>query len=120
MDGTGNFTYNFPLGTNFANVGGWYEVDEVLSIAFTPDPKPAPDAVQFPALPKAKGPLSENFENFTAFRENANPPVRRPPRIQPPRRAAPIPAPQGVSPAAKQRLDSQQLEQTLRNLQFNR
>ncbi|MET4802826.1 hypothetical protein [Bradyrhizobium sp. LB11.1] len=119
LDGAGNFTYNFPLGTNFGNVGGWYEVDEILSIAFTPDPKPAPEAVQFPALPpKTKGPpLSENF---TTFRENANPPFRPAPRIRQPRRAAPAAVPQGVSPEAKSRLDSQQLEQTLRNLQFNR
>lgn len=118
LDGTGNFTYNFPLGTDFGSVGGWYEVDTILSIAFTPDPKPAPEPVQFPSLPKAKGtPLSEEF---TTFRENANPSFRPAPRIRQPRRVAPSAAPQGVSPEAKERLDSQQFEQTLRNLQFNR
>jgi hypothetical protein len=117
VDGAGNFTYNFPLGTDFGSIGGWYEVDEILSIAFTRDPKPAPQPIQFPALsPKSKAPPPS--ERITTFRKNAVPSERPAPlsRLRP----TPAPAVQGVSPEAKSRLDSQQLEQTLRNLQFNR
>lgn len=42
FDGTGNFTYNFPLGTNFASLFGSYALDETLQISMTPDPKRKP------------------------------------------------------------------------------
>ncbi len=118
MDGTGNFTYNFPLGTNFANVGGWYEVDETLSITFTPDPKPGPQIVQFPPLPTKQKVSETDSGRFTTFRRTEQ--TQRPPSRVGPRSSVAPAAPRGVSPAAKQRLDQMQNEQTIRNLQFIR
>ena len=37
FSGNGNFTYNFPFGTNFATIGGFYDVDETLDITLAPD-----------------------------------------------------------------------------------
>lgn len=119
LDGSGNFTYNFPLGTNFVNAGGWYEVDETLSITFTQDPKPAPNIVQFPAFTKQKVSEASPEKNFIRFREDGQPRIRPPARVRRTPSGAPA-APQGVSPEAKERLDRQQNEQTIRNLQFNR
>jgi hypothetical protein len=35
--GSGTFTYNFPLGTDFASLSGTYDLDETLTIGLTPD-----------------------------------------------------------------------------------
>lgn len=35
--GSGTFTYNFPLGTDFASLSGNYDLDETLTIGLTPD-----------------------------------------------------------------------------------
>ena len=37
FSGNGNFTYNFPFGTNFGAITGFYDVDETLDITMTPD-----------------------------------------------------------------------------------
>jgi hypothetical protein len=37
FSGNGNFTYNFPFGTNFGAISGYYDVDETLDITLTPD-----------------------------------------------------------------------------------
>lgn len=35
--GNGNFTYNFPFGTNFATISGNYDMDETLEVTITRD-----------------------------------------------------------------------------------
>jgi len=36
--GSGSFTYNFPLGTDFGSLSGSYDLDETLTIGLTADP----------------------------------------------------------------------------------
>jgi len=47
LDGAGTFTYNFPLGTDFAGIAGNTSLEETLSITLTPDP----DKVAAKSLP---------------------------------------------------------------------
>jgi hypothetical protein len=49
MDGSGNFTYNFPLGTDFGGLMASYQSDQSLAIAFTPAP---PDQRPVKTLPE--------------------------------------------------------------------
>lgn len=111
MDGTGAYTYNFPYGTTFASMGGWYEIDEILTISFTPDPKTP--LVQFPPLPSSA---------FIGQKPIAFSLRKRGPGVAPGAPIAPrarrSAVPQGVSPDAKARLDQLQNEQAVRNLQF--
>lgn len=113
---SGSYTYNFPLGTIFGSLGGSYETDQILSISFTPPVKDSPAINQFPIAVAGVGGGRErkryrrNFIGQSTREEIA-------PRVDAP--AATAVAPQRVPEAAKQRLDTIQLENTLRNLQIN-
>jgi hypothetical protein len=85
-DGSGNFTYNFPFGTNFAGLFASYKLDESLAIAFIWDPPP-PKKLVVRTLPKGTGYFSIS--------------------------SAP---PSHISPQAQSKLDLLSLEQTIRNL----
>jgi hypothetical protein len=37
FSGSGNFVYNFPFGTNFAALSGYYDLDQTLEITLSPD-----------------------------------------------------------------------------------
>ena len=50
FSGNGNFTYNFPFGTNFASIAGYYNLDQTLDITMTPDDSGEKISVQ--TLPK--------------------------------------------------------------------
>jgi len=90
FDGAGQFTYLFPLGTDYASLGAQNYTDQFLTITITYDPPKKPIRVQ--TIP---GTLSEGGE----FKSIA---------------AA---SPRAVSPDARTRLDLLQLQQTLGNLQ---
>jgi len=52
-DGSGNFTYTYPFGTEFLGLYASYKVDESLAIAFTSDPDKKP--IQVRTLPSGTG-----------------------------------------------------------------
>jgi hypothetical protein len=89
FDAAGQFTYLFPLGTDFASVGGQYSTDEFLTITITSDPPKQPIRVQ--TIP---GTL-ETGQHISRAE----------------------PASRFVSPDARTRLELLQLQQTLGNLQ---
>lgn len=99
-DAASSFTYNFPFGTNFASAGGWYQVDEQLTIAFAYDPPPV-TVVQYPPLSQQQKPIGKKSSKFLNG--------RLPSGLRPYR-------PQGVSEQAKEKLDAIQTEQLLRGL----
>jgi hypothetical protein len=109
MDATGSFTYNFPFGTDFGLMGGWYQLDEQISIAFARDAQEAPNLVEFPPIAEKQAQKQGKRKGRAPFQETIQ--EAQKPRVI--RRA-----PQGVSPEAKSRLDNIQLEQTLRSLQL--
>jgi hypothetical protein len=106
-DGTGVYTYNFPFGTALGTLGGWYEIDELLSISFTADPATPPSLVEFPPVAKSQGGKTVSFR----LGVNPAPNAARTPRGY---------VIHGVSEAAKDRLDQIQNEQSLRNIQIRR
>jgi hypothetical protein len=65
FDGAGNYTYNFPFGTDFAGLYLGYALDESLSIAFTPAVK----AVRVRTLPEA--PLSSAVPAVATIEEKS-------------------------------------------------
>lgn len=89
----GAFTYNFPLGTDFATASGRYKVDEILSITITHEqpPKQIPDLVTLPH----GGRFLEQTSTYNA----------------PPATA--------ISPLTATRLDLLQVQQSIQNLQVN-
>ena len=90
FDAAGQFTYLFPLGTEFASFGGQYYTDQFLTITITNDPPKKPIKVQ--TIP---GTLHEEGRHISAAQ----------------------PASREISPEARTRLDLLQLQQTLGNLQ---
>lgn len=116
-DAAGSFTYNFPLGTNFGSLGGYYETDQILAISFTP---PVRVISQFPALvTPARAPRKQPRRDQFIQRFEFDTIAPKPPLRVAPAKPAASPS-QSVPESTRQRLDSIQLENTLRNLQFNR
>jgi hypothetical protein len=91
FDAAGQFTYLFPLGTEFASAGAQYYTDQFLSIVITNDP---------PRKPLTVRTIPGNIEQGRFVSAGA-------------------PSAKEVSPEARTRLDLLQLQQTLGNLQVH-
>jgi hypothetical protein len=89
----GAFTYNFPLGTNYATGSGRYKIDEVLSITITHE-EPKTVIKHLVTVPAGGNVEKKEFSHAVS-------------------------GPSVISPDTKTRLDLLQLQQSLQNLQVN-
>ncbi|MET4260006.1 hypothetical protein ABIC09_004966 [Bradyrhizobium sp. S3.12.5] len=99
FDAAGQFTYLFPLGTDFASAGGQYYTDQFLTITVTNDPPKKPITVR--TIP---GDIPDEEGRFHPNRAQVS---------------AASPSPKQISDEARSRLDLLQLQQTLSNLQVH-
>jgi hypothetical protein len=91
-DLAGAFTYNFPLGTDFATVSGRYKLDEALSVTITHEAPP--QTVTAITLPNGGKYLVQTS-------------------------TLGVPPANAISPTTATRLDLLQLQQSIQNLQIN-
>jgi hypothetical protein len=89
----GAFTYNFPLGTDFATASGRYKVDEILSITITHEQPP------------------QQIKNVSTLPTGGQYLVQTSTYNAPPTTA--------ISPLTATRLDLLQVQQSIQNLQVN-